>query len=57
MLTNGTVFERPDRTLEFGVSKFLQIISANDISTQLFFTRGFYLEIEICITFLYEKQY
>ena len=35
----------------------LQIISANAISRNLFFTRGFSLEIEISITFLYDKQF
>ena len=52
-----TILERTDWDLQFGFSNVLQIMSANAISTQLFFTRGFYLEIEISITFLYEKQF
>ena len=32
-------------------------MSANAISRQTFFTRGFSLEMEIRITFLYEKQF
>ena len=32
-------------------------MSSNTISTQLFFPRGFYLELEIRITFLYQKQF
>ena len=50
-------FERTDGGLQLGLSNVLQIISANAISTQLFFVRGLFLEIEISITFLYEKQY
>ena len=57
ILTNEKIFERTDGGLEFGFSNILQIISANAISTQLFFTRAFYLENEISITFLYEKQF
>ena len=49
--------ERTDGGLEFGFSNVLQIMSANAISTQLFFTRGFSFDFEISITFLYEKQY
>ena len=32
-------------------------MSANALSRHMFFTRGFYLEMEIRITFLYEKQF
>ena len=57
MLTNHTIFERIDGGVQFGFSNVLQIISANAISRQLFFTRGFFLEIKISITFLYDKQF
>ena len=53
----NTIFQRPNRTAKLGLSNALQIISANAISRHLFFTRGFSLEIEINITFLYEKQF
>ena len=52
----NTIFQRTNRTLELGFSNVLQIMSANSISRHLFFTRGFYLEMEITITFLYEKE-
>ena len=32
-------------------------MSGNAISTHTFFTRGLYLEMEIKITFLYEKEF
>ena len=51
------IFQRTNRTLEFGLRNVLQIMSANAISRHMFFTRGFYLEMEIRITFLYEKQF
>ena len=51
------IFERTDRGLEFRLSNVLQILSASAISTQLFFTKGFYFEIEFGIAFLYEKQF
>ena len=57
MLTNDAIFERTDRSGEFGFSNVLQIISANSISTQLFFTRGLELKIKITITFLYETEF
>ena len=57
ILTNEKIFERTDGGLEFGFSNVLQIISANAISRPLFFKRGLYLEIEISITLLYEKQF
>ena len=57
ILTNHSIFERTDWGLQFRFSNVLEIISANAISTQLFFTRGFYLEIEISITCLCEKQF
>ena len=53
----NTIFQRTNRTLEFGFSNVLQIMSGNSISRHMFFTRGFYLELEIRITFLYEKQF
>ena len=53
----NTIFQRTNRTLESGFSSVLQIMSANSISRHMFFTRGFYLEMEIRITFLYEKQF
>ena len=43
--------------LEFDFSDVLQSISANAISRHMFFKRGIYWEIEISITFLYEKQF
>ena len=53
----NTISQRTNRTLEFGFSNVLQIMSVNAISRHTFFTRGFYLEMEIRITFLYEKQF
>ena len=53
----NAIFQRTNRTLEFVLSNVLQIISANAISRHVFCSRGFYLEIEIRITFLYEKQF
>ena len=53
----NTIFQRTKRTLEFGFSNVLQIMSRNAISRHLFFIRGFYLEMEITITFFYEKQF
>ena len=53
----NTIFQRTNTTLEFGFSNVLEIMSVNAISRHLFFTRGFYLEMEIRITFLYEKQF
>ena len=53
----NTTFQRTSRTLEFGFSNVLQIMSGNAISRHMFFTRGFYLEMEIRITFSYEKQF
>ena len=52
----STIFQRTNRTLEFGFSNVLQIMSGNAISGHTFFTRGFYLEMKIRITFLYENQ-
>ena len=43
--------------LESSFSNVLQIISADAISTLLFFAGGLFLEIEVTITFLYEKQF
>ena len=57
ILVMNTIFERTNRTLELGFSNALQIMSANAISRHLFFTRGIYLEMEIRITLLYEKQF
>ena len=53
----NTILQRTNRTVEFGLTNVLQIMSANSISTNMFFTRGFYLEMEVRITFLYEKQF
>ena len=53
----NTIFQGTNRTLEFSLSNVLQIMSANSVSRHMFFTRGFYLEMEIRITFLYEKQF
>ena len=53
----NTIFQRTNRTLEFGFSNVLQIMSGNAISRQTFFTTGFYLLMEIRITFLYENQF
>ena len=53
----NTIFQKTNKTLEFGSSNVLQIMSANAISRQMFFTRESYLEMEIRITFLYEKQF
>ena len=52
----NTIFERTNRTLEFGFTNFLQIISWNTIYRHFLFTRGFYLEMKMRITFLYENQ-
>ena len=67
----NTIFQRTNRTLEFGLSNILQIMSAtlefglsnilqimsaSAISRHMSSTRGFFLEKEIRITFLYEKQ-
>ena len=53
----NTNIQRTNRTLEFGFTNVLQIMSLNAISRHLFFTRGFYLKMEIRITFLYENQF
>ena len=53
----NSIFQRTNRTLEFDLSNVLQIMSANAISRHLFLTREFYLEMEIRITFLYEKEF
>ena len=52
----NTIFQRTNRTLEFGFSNVLQIILGTALSRHLFLTRGFFLEIEIRITFLHEKH-
>ena len=52
-----SIFQRTNRTLEFGLRNVLQIMSANPISRHMVFTKGFYLKTEIRITFLYEKQF
>ena len=51
------IFQITNRTVEFGFSNDLKIIMGNAISTLLFFTRGFYLEMEIRIIFFCEKQF
>ena len=53
----NTIFQRTNRTLELGFSNALQIMSTNAISKHMFFTRGFYFEMEIRTTFLYEKHF
>ena len=53
----NTTFQRTNRTLEFRFSNVLQIMSGNAISRHMFFTKGFYFEMAIRITFLYEKQF
>ena len=53
----NTIFQRTNRTLELGFSNDLQIMSANAISRHMFSTRAFFLEMEIRITFLHEKQF
>ena len=53
----NTILQRPNRTVKLGFSNALQIMSANATSRHLFSTRRFYLEMEIMITFLYEKQF
>ena len=53
----NSIFQRTYGTLELGFSNVLQIMSANAISRHMFFTRGFYIKMEIRITFLYEKQF
>ena len=52
----NTIFQRTKRTAEFGFSNVLQTMPGNAISRHMFLTRAFYLEMEIRITFLYEKQ-
>ena len=52
----NTIFQRTKRILEFGLSNILQIMSASAISRHMSCTRGFFLEKEIRVTFLYEKQ-
>ena len=53
----NTIFQKTNRTLEFGLSNVLEIMSANTLSRHLFLTRGFYLEMEIRINFFSEKQF
>ena len=53
----NNIFQRTNRTLELGFSNVLQIMSGNAISRHMFFTRGFYLEMEIRTTFFYQKQF
>ena len=53
----NNIFQRTNRTLELGFTNVLQIMSGNAISRHMFFTRGFYLEMEIRRTFFYEKQF
>ena len=53
----NTIFQRTNRTLELGFSNVLQIMSGNAISLHMFFTRGFYIEMEIRIAFLYIEQF
>ena len=53
----NTILQRTNRTLEFGLTNVLQIMPASSISTHMSFTRGFFLEMEVRMTFLYEKQF
>ena len=53
----NTIFHRTNRTLEFALNNILQIMLANAISRHFFLTRGFYLEMEVRISFLSEKQF
>ena len=53
----NTIFQRTNRTLELAFSTALQNMSANAFSRHMFFTGGFYLEMEIRRTFLYGKQF
>ena len=53
----NSIFQRTNRTLELQLSNALQIMSANAISRHLVFTKGFFLEMEIRITFLHEKHF
>ena len=53
----NTIFQRTNRILEFGFTNVLQIMWWNAISRHMFFTRGFCLDMEMRITFLYEKQF
>ena len=53
----NTIFQRTNRTLEFGFANVLQIMSGNAISRYLIFTRGFYLKMEIRITSFFELQF
>ena len=53
----NTICQRTNRTVEFGLSNVLQIMSINAISRHMFFTRESYLAMEIRISFLYEKQF
>ena len=53
----NTIFQRTSSTLEFGFSNVLQIMPASSISTHMSFARGFFLEMEVRMTFLYEKQF
>ena len=53
----NTILQRTNRTLELGLGNVLQIMSANSISRDMCCSRGFYFEMEIRITFLYETQF
>ena len=53
----NTIFQKPNRNVKLGFSNALQIMSANAVSRHLFLARRFYLEMEIMMTFLYEKQF
>ena len=53
----NTILQRTNRTLELGLCNVLQIMSGNSISRDMCCSRGFYLEMEIRITFLYGTQF
>ena len=53
----NTIFQRTNRTVEFRFSNVLQFMSENADSRHMFFTKGFYFEMEIRMTFFYEKQF
>ena len=55
-VTNRHILKTTDQALQFGFSNVSQIISANAVSRQICFTRAIYSEIEITITFLYDKE-
>ena len=53
----NTIFQKTNRTLEFGFTNVFQMMWSNAICRHMFFTRGFCLAMEMRITFLYENQF